>query len=167
MRSCYLLLMIQIHLVPKASATSTFTFADLGISAREGSTPIAGSDPFPFLTQEGVEAYRRAISQERVKVSCTRKMGNGTLLLRNVASQSKFVRDLWTHPETMGVVNKALGVNLEVVSEFEIGHTNVQLAASGSSIDDLGVRPSDTEVALTDEEKSYDPLSADSVVPWQ
>lgn len=159
------MLTIQIHLVPNASATSTFTLLDLGISNREGSTPIAGSDPFPFLTHEGVEAYRRAIFQQNVKVGCTRRMGKGTLLLRNVASQSKFVRDFWKHPETMTVVNRALGVDLEVVSDFEIGHTNIQLAKEDSAVDDLSVKP--LEVLMTEEEKSYDPLSADSVVPWQ
>ena len=74
---------------------------------------IAGSNPFPFLSREGVLAYRRSILRSEVLENCARGFGKGAVLLRNVSSRSKFVKDLWTHPRTMAVVREALGVDLK------------------------------------------------------
>lgn len=128
---------------------------------------IAGSKPFPFLSREGVLAYRRSILRTEVLEDCARSFGKGALLLRNVSSRSKFVKDLWTHPETLKIVRDALGVDVDIIMPYEVGHTNIQLASPEMPLEQLKVEPPSESVALTEEQKNYDPLSADSVIPWQ
>lgn len=128
---------------------------------------IAGSNPFPFLSWEGVLAYRRSILRAEVLEECARSFGKGALLLRNVASRSKFVKDLWTHSETLKVIRDALGVNVDIIMPYEIGHTNIQLASPDMPLEDLQAIPQVSPIALTEEQKCYDPLAGDSVIPWQ
>lgn len=95
-------------------------------------------------------------------------MGQGTLTLRNVASQSKFVRDLWKHPETMKRVSEALGVQVQIIMEMEIGHTNIQVSRNAEMMFDYQTgEPSVGKVELSEEERQYDPLKGESVIPWQ
>lgn len=95
-------------------------------------------------------------------------MGKGTLTLRNVAPQSKFVRDLWKHPETMKRVSEVLGVEVDIIMEMEIGHTNIQMCGEGAMKFEYETgEPSVEKVELSEEEKKYDPLKGESVIPWQ
>ena len=91
------------------------------------------------------------------------------MTLRNAAAHSSFVRDFWNHEETIRVLSEAAGVPLSVVMPAEIGHTNIQ--TSGRTIDEmvnaLKVEPDTTKVPLTEEERLYDPLKVDSIIPWQ
>jgi hypothetical protein len=144
-----------------------FTFRDLGISTNKDLDAVAGSHPFPFLSQEGVLAYRRSILRPEILDNCSRWLGKSTVALRNVASRSKFVTDLWTSPATTALVRKALGVPVEIIMDHEIGHTNIQIVDSGTSLDHLQATPSLESTPLTAEEQNYDPLSSGSVIPWQ
>lgn len=88
-------------------------------------------------------------------------------MLRNSASKSKFVTDLWTSPATTEIVRKALNMPVDIIMPMEIGHTNIQVMGDDCSLDRLTAEPSLESMSLTDEELSYDPLSAGSVIPWQ
>lgn len=156
----------KIHLAPR-TIPSTFTFADLGMTEPGDEHRTAGSNPFSFLSWEGVLAYRRSILRAEVLENCARAFGKGALLLRNVASRSKFVKDLWTHPETLKIIRNALGVNVDIIMPYEIGHTNIQLASPDMPLEHLQAEPQISPIALTDEQRNYDPLAADSVIPWQ
>jgi len=158
----------KIHLAYQPPNT-TFTLADLGLDPTANGTPIAGTLPFPLLSREGVLAYRRSILNKTVIKSCARRLGAGTLLLRNPSQYSKFVRDFWSHEETNRIVCQALGVSVEVIMDLEMGHTNIQVSADDAGDDVLGnltVEPSTEARELTEAEKNYDPLGADSVIPW-
>lgn len=159
---------MQVHLSYKEPEV-TFSLADLGLAQDEDATPIAGTLPFPLLSREGVLAYRRSIFHPNVVEECGRPWGSETLLLRNVSKHSKFVRDLWSHPETTAIVSNALGVPLEIIMPLEMGHTNIQVNGSGPGdmMKQLRVEPSAEATVLTEAEKSYDPLGHNSVVPWQ
>lgn len=56
---------------------------------------------------------------------------------------------------------------------MEMGHTNVQVnggggaAGGGDVLAQVKVEPSGVAEELTDEQKTYDPLGANSVIPWQ
>ena len=157
---------MQIHLA-KPESVPVFTFRDLGFSTGKDLDTVAGSHPFPFLSQEGVLAYRRSILRSEVLDHCSRWLGKSTVTLRNVASRSKFVTDLWTSPATTAIVQKALGVPVEIIMDHEIGHTNIQIAGSSTTLDHLQATPSLESMALTAGEQDYDPLSSGSVIPWQ
>ncbi|KAF7595835.1 hypothetical protein BBP40_004647 [Aspergillus hancockii] len=155
----------HLHYTPP---TSLITMNDLGLKGSKTSTPIAGSVPFPFLSEEGVRAYRRSMIRQDILRRCAKQYGTGTFILRGLAKHSKFIRDLWTHPETMRIVSEVAGVPLAIIMPTEIGHTNIQ--ATGHTVEDLirelEVEPSGNFVG-TDEQEDYDPLNANSVIPWQ
>jgi hypothetical protein len=107
------------------------------------------------------------IKQDILK-SCAKPYGTGTFILRDLAKHSKFIRDLWTHPETMRIVSEVADVPLAIIMPTEIGHTNIQV--TGNTVDDL-IRELDVEprrsFVYTNEQRNYDPLKANSVIPWQ
>ncbi|CAG8899784.1 unnamed protein product [Penicillium egyptiacum] len=132
-------------------------------------SPIAGTVPFPLLSAEGVKSYRRALFQKDVIDKCASSPFPGTLVLRDAVKQSKFVNDLWTHPETMRIVSEAVGVPLEVVMPTEIGHTNIQVEGTtiAEMASNLKVEPAAEKLQLSPEERSYDPLKdASAIIPW-
>jgi len=112
-------------------------------------------------------AYRRAILNQGVFSKCAGYPFPGTVTLRNVAKVSKFVDDLWTHPQTLSIISKVLGVRVEAVMPTEIGHTNIQVSGSGDVLSQLSIQPSAEACSMTKEEETYDPLSGSSVIPWQ
>lgn len=143
---------------------------DLMLKQDDSASPIAGTTPFPLLSREGARAYRRGLFKQNVLDECASSPFPGTLVLRDVEKQSKFIHDFWTHPRTMSIVSEAMGVPLEVVMPTEIGHTNIQV--EGDTIAEmtrkLRVEPSAEAVELTAEEKSYDPLKdSRAIIPWQ
>lgn len=146
------------------------TMQDLLLEKSVSASLIAGTTPFPLLSHEGVRAYRRALFQQKVIDRCASSPFPGTLVLRGAEKHSRFVRDFWTHPETMRIVSEAIGVPLEIVMPTEIGHTNIQV--EGATIPEmtarLKVEPSAERVELSAEERAYDPLTdASAIIPWQ
>ncbi|OQD80371.1 hypothetical protein PENANT_c036G04167 [Penicillium antarcticum] len=145
------------------------TLEDLLLTRSPTASPIAGTVPFPLLSPEGVRAYRRALFRKNVIDKCASSPFPGTLVLRDVVKQSKFVNDFWTHPETMRIVSDAVNVPLEIVMPTEIGHTNIQV--EGNTITEMAsnlrVEPSLEKLELSAEDRSYDPLKdASAIIPW-
>ncbi|KAG8625261.1 hypothetical protein KVT40_007012 [Elsinoe batatas] len=144
-----------------------FSLADLGIEENRYTTPVAGCKPFKFLSKEGVLAYRRAILKRHVFDQCGGYPFPGTVTLRNVARVSPFVRDLWTHPQTLAIMSAILGTKVDVVMPTEIGHTNIQVTGDGDVLEQLSVEPTTAKYSPAgQEEEAYDPLSGSSVIPW-
>ncbi|RAQ71267.1 hypothetical protein COH20_003454 [Aspergillus flavus] len=147
---------VHLNYTPPASL---LIMKDLGLKGSNTSTSIAGSVPFPFLSETGVRAYRRSLMRPHILKSCAKSYGAGTFILRNLAKHSKFISDLWTHPETMRIVSEVAGVPLTIIMPTEIGHTNIQTA--GGTVDDL-MRELDVEpranCVCVDEQNGYDPL---------
>lgn len=124
---------------------------DLLLSPSAAATPIAGTVPFPLLSAQGVRAYRKALFQQDVIEKCASSPFPGTLILRNAVKHSRFIRDFWTHPETMRIVSDASGVPLEVVMPTEIGHTNIQAegATVAEMVSNLKIEPSVEKLELS------------------
>ncbi|KAJ6002581.1 hypothetical protein N7451_005128 [Penicillium sp. IBT 35674x] len=145
------------------------TMQELLLRQSATATPIAGTVPFPLLSPQGVRAYRKALFQQNVVEKCASSPFPGTLVLRDAVKHSRFIRDFWTHPETMRIVSDASGVPLEVVMPTEIGHTNIQAegATIAEMISNLKVEPSVEKLELSPEERAYDPLKDEtSIIPW-
>lgn len=143
---------------------------DLLLNQSATATSIAGTVPFPLLSPQGVRAYRKALFQQNLIDQCASSPFPGTLVLRNAVKYSRFIRDFWTHPDTMKIVSDASGVPLEVVMPMEIGHTNIQAegATIAEMVSNLKVDPSVEKVELSPEDRAYDPLQDEtSIIPWQ
>ncbi|KAJ5692262.1 hypothetical protein N7462_001685 [Penicillium macrosclerotiorum] len=146
-----------------------FTMRELLLPQSETASPIAGTVPFPLLSAQGVRAYRRAMFHPEVLNHCASSPFPGTLVLRNAVQHSKFIRDFWTHPETLSAVSRAAGLPLEVIMPTEIGHTNIQV--DGLTISEmksnLQFEPSNQKIELSLEDRMYDPLKDDTaIIPW-
>lgn len=135
----------------------------------ETSTEIAATTPFPILSPEGVRAYRRALFSAPILKTCATSPFPGTLILRNAADHSTFINDFWTHPTTLRLVSEAAGVPLSIIMRTEIGHTNIQTSGDNveEMIEGLSVEPDMAKLPLSEEEKRYDPLGSESIIPWQ
>ncbi|KAJ5677323.1 uncharacterized protein N7477_002956 [Penicillium maclennaniae] len=147
----------------------TITMQDLLLSQSSTATPIAGTMPFSLLSPRGARAYRKALSRRNVIENCASSPFPGTLVLRDAVKYSHFIRDFWTHPETMSIVSDASGVPLEVVMPTEIGHTNIQAegVTIAEMVSSLKVEPSVEKLELSPEERAYDPLKDEtSIIPW-
>ncbi|KUL82747.1 hypothetical protein ZTR_11106 [Talaromyces verruculosus] len=145
------------------------TMQELLLNHSAAASSIAGTTPFPLLSREGVRAYRRALFQQKVLDQCASSPFPGTLVLRDAAKLSNFIKSFWTHPETMRIVSEAVGVPLDVIMPTEIGHTNIQV--EGATISEmtkkLNVEPTAEKVELSVEERAYDPLKdASAIIPW-
>ncbi|KIW18549.1 hypothetical protein PV08_02837 [Exophiala spinifera] len=148
--------------------TKSFTFEDLNLQPSATSAKIAATLPFPILSAEGVRAYRRSLFTTKVLHNCAGTPGPGALTLRNAAEYSKFIKQFWTHPETIRLLSEAAGVPLRIVMPTEIGHTNIQTKGGtiGEMVSELSVEPQTTKVPLTDEDRAYDPLKTSTIIPW-
>jgi hypothetical protein len=143
---------------------------DLLLQPSPTASPIAGTTPFSLLSPKGVRAYRKALFQQEIIDQCASSPFPGTLVLRNAVKHSQFIKDFWTHPETMRIVSDACGVPLEIVMPTEIAHTNIQVegATISEMTSNLKVEPSVEQLDLTPEDRAYDPLKDESsIIPWQ
>lgn len=143
---------------------------DLLLDHSATASSIAGTTPFPLLSPKGVRTYRKALFQRNVIDKCASSPFPGTLVLRDAVKHSRFIKDFWTHPETMRIVSEASGVPLEVVMPTEIGHTNIQVegATIPEMCSNLKVEPSVEKLDLSPEDRAYDPLTdKSSIIPWQ
>ncbi|KAH8700757.1 hypothetical protein BGW36DRAFT_395782 [Talaromyces proteolyticus] len=157
---------IHLHYSPPEKK---ITMQDLLLDQTTDTSSVAGTTAFPLLSREGVRAYRRALFQQNVLDQCASSPFPGTLVLRGAHKQSKFIKNFWTHPETMRIVSEAMGVPLDVIMPTEIGHTNIQV--EGATISEmtkkLKVEPAVEKVELSPEERAYDPLKdASAIIPW-
>ncbi|KAL2074740.1 hypothetical protein VTL71DRAFT_8519 [Oculimacula yallundae] len=143
-----------------------FTFDDLELDVTGSQAAYVGTPPFPLFSSEGIIAYRKALFAPEVFENCSNVLYD-TLMLRNTAKHSKFIRDLWQHEETIRIISDAAGMDLVPVTEAEIAHTNVQIP--GTTVEErrrnLQVQPKAVLVPTAEGETDIDPLSG-SIVPW-
>ncbi|XMA18062.1 hypothetical protein WAI453_010853 [Rhynchosporium graminicola] len=94
--------------------------------ARSTSTPIAATAAFPFLSHEGVLAYRGALFSDETLENCSVLLGANALILSNAGGHSKFLHDLWNHPETLKIMSKNMKVPLIPIMQMEEAFVSVQ-----------------------------------------
>ncbi|CZT06815.1 uncharacterized protein RAG0_12457 [Rhynchosporium agropyri] len=103
-----------------------FSLADLQLEQRSTSTPIAATAAFLFLSHEGVLAYRGALFSDETLENCSVLLGANALILRNAGGHSKFLHDLWNHPETLKIMSKNMKVPLIPIMQMEEAFVSVQ-----------------------------------------
>ncbi|RFU32487.1 hypothetical protein B7463_g3852, partial [Scytalidium lignicola] len=145
-----------------------FSLEDLTLELRPSSTPIAATEPFPFLSEKGVLAYRKALFSKNVLLECAVAPYANSLILRNAAGHSAFLHDLWNHPETLRIVSENMKAPL--VPIFPLEEAFVSLQTSSSDVKDMvkevRVEPQYEKDPIADGDFQYDPLKAKSIIPW-
>ncbi|KAL5330178.1 hypothetical protein ACEPPN_003703 [Leptodophora sp. 'Broadleaf-Isolate-01'] len=144
-----------------------FSLADLHLEQRPSSTPIAATAAFPFLSHEGVLAYRRALFSDEVLEHCSATWGSNALILRNAGGHSKFLHDLWNHPETLRIMSENMKAPLIPIFQLEEGFVSVQTESCDveEMKREISKVPQHVTIPLTEEQKSFDPLNS-NILPW-
>lgn len=114
-------------------ATHTLDDLQFPTSVTSQTTSQVGiTEPFPLFTSSAVKALRREIFQPEVLKECAWYPNPETCQLRGMAPKyGKFMYDAWTHPSTLSAISAAAGCDLEVIMDYEIGHTNIQMGPEG------------------------------------
>ncbi|GJJ08587.1 hypothetical protein Clacol_002806 [Clathrus columnatus] len=127
----------DIHLSPHHKPISYITMSELGFDSIVdfyGAEERAATSPFPLLTFEGVRRIREELFSDRV---LSNHLFSDTLNPSTIRGccpdAAPFTYQFWTHPEVKRRINEAAGLNLTIVFDYEIGHTNVQLGPRGWS----------------------------------
>jgi hypothetical protein len=128
----------------------------------------ASTDPFPFLSAEGVRAFRRELFSKDVLDHCSYKTRAGSVQIRGMAPRfAPFTYRFWTSPEVLGIVSNLVGVDLIPVMDQEICHTNVQLGPDGlEGVRHTPVDPPSAASGYKERSNRDTGERASAVVPW-
>lgn len=120
----------------KYNNTRRLTMEELGLTNPKQISHIGVSDPFPLFTEEAIKIMRQEVlDKENFKkyanisnMSASGKDCN----IRGYAKpngevNTQFIHDAWTHPKTMELVSRMAGIDLKIVVDYEIAHTNVSI----------------------------------------
>lgn len=107
------------------------TMKDLGHEPTALS-PVATTDPFPFLSHEGVLQHRRSLFSKPVVDNCLHQTRTTSCQLRGMAPRyAPFIHQFWHSPEVLKIVSDIAGVELIPALDYEICHTNIQVPLAG------------------------------------
>jgi hypothetical protein len=134
--------------------SSILTMQDLKLEPTELSE-VATTEPFPFLSHEGVLQHRRELFSQDVLDNCLHHTRPGSIQLRGMAPRyAPFIHQFWHSPEVLKIVSRIAGIDLIPAMDYEISHTNVQLGPGG--IDAVRNTPVEPPVASNEAIRSFE-----------
>ncbi|KAF9517640.1 hypothetical protein BS47DRAFT_1290641 [Hydnum rufescens UP504] len=148
-----------------------YTMAELGL--KNGISDIGVTDPFPFLSAEGVRALRGDVFSKNVVDKYVTSSYLASCQIRGMDRESvPFIHDLWTHPDTLKACSEAAGVDLVPIMPYELGHTNIQTPSRNAvkeTLASLGPEPLPALVPSTESDSDSsdeEARGAEPVVHW-
>ncbi|KAJ9113273.1 hypothetical protein QFC19_000191 [Naganishia cerealis] len=116
--------------------TRRLTMEELGLTSKKQISHIGVLDPFPLFTTEAIEIMKQELLQKDLFLKYARLSYNSTsgtdcvvrgYAVDNGIVNTPFIHAAWTHPKTMELVSLMAGVELEIVFDYEIAHTNIAM----------------------------------------
>ncbi|ODV96570.1 hypothetical protein PACTADRAFT_32073 [Pachysolen tannophilus NRRL Y-2460] len=164
----------DVHLSCKAEdieTLKTYTLQDLGITnPKRAVNDFAACDPLPLFTQEAIDIIRREIMTESTFKKYARLANLSTSALDvqlggfTKYGTSPFLKDALSHPRTLEVFSKVIGLQVRNFCDFENGHINFGIKSKEQAAIE---RESITEIeAKTQLFLKGDSSAIDSVVNW-
>ncbi|CAH6719796.1 hypothetical protein CLIB1444_02S16688 [[Candida] jaroonii] len=130
----------------KFENTRRLTMEELGISSKNSISRIGVSDPFPLFTPEAVAIMKQEALEKETFLKYARfnqfsKSGKDCLL-RGFVKVGKeiicpFTYEAWTHVKTQELINAIAGVDLDVIMDYEIAHTNISMKSKEDAAKEL------------------------------
>lgn len=114
----------------KFENTRRLTLEELGLSSPEQISHIGVSDPFPLFTAEAIQIMKKEILNKETFLKYARYTYNSSgkdVCIRGYSEATPFTQAAWTHPKTMELVSLMAGIDLEIIFDYEIAHTNVSM----------------------------------------
>ncbi|RCK64303.1 hypothetical protein Cantr_00093 [Candida viswanathii] len=120
-------------------STRRLTMAQLGLTHPDQISDIGVTDPFQLFTDDAIAIMRKEVLHKETFMKYARYSYSSTSGLDCVVRG--FVKDkdrvvcpftyaAWTHPKTMELVSRMAGVELEIVMDYEIAHTNISMKSA-------------------------------------
>lgn len=103
----------------------------------DGRSALAYSEPFQFLSKQGVKDLRRVVDYNiKYAVDGVKNTARIPLCLRGMGYRSKFIRDMNNCPKTLEFLSNIAGVEI-IPSDYETswGHTNVGVIGNDLPVD--------------------------------
>ncbi|CAK9439159.1 uncharacterized protein LODBEIA_P33830 [Lodderomyces beijingensis] len=161
----------------KYHSTKRITLKELGHDDKPGSiSPIGVSDPFPLFTQEAVDIMRSEVLQRDTFLKYARYCFNSTsgmdCTLRGYVKSNEdgivcpFTYAAWTHPKTMALVSQMAGIELEIIMDYEIAHTNISLKSEDEAFEEKLKHQRSLLDSKTGRSMSSDGKDIPAVVGW-
>jgi len=102
--------------------------SDMGYEVQPGEIDFAYSEPFPLLTEEGLQLYRNALISKQVLENCYYSCPMVPLTIRNMAAHNSFIRGMSTSSELLAAISVLTGGEL-AWHPFKVEHmmTNIQM----------------------------------------
>ena len=110
---------------------------------------VAHTEPFPFLSHEGILAHRREVLSQESLDNCLHFTRPGSVQIRGMAPRyAPFIHSFWHSPEVLKIVSDNAGIDLVPVMDYEICHANVQMGPDRIE----GIRKTPVEPPIATEE---------------
>lgn len=128
--------------------TRRISMEELGLATPEQISPVGVSDPFPLFTDEAVDIMKLEVLQKETFLRFARSSFNASsgesfdcvvrgFVTENDKVVTPFIHSAWTHPRTMELVSQMAGVELEVIMNYEIAHTNIGFGGAEEATDEI------------------------------
>ena len=153
------------HMCFKAPET-THLLKDLGLESEAGISPIGITAPFPLFTTEGVRQIRKDLFRPEIMKQFSYKVTDQVCKLRGHGAATPFVYEAWHSDAIQQACSKAAQCELEVVFDYEIAHTNVQVGSASTFSNLPELPPAPVASRATDEAKEETDIAADPLVAW-
>ncbi|RLV86705.1 hypothetical protein JA9_001273 [Meyerozyma sp. JA9] len=123
--------------------TRRLTMEELGLTNKNQISHIGVSDPFPLFTDEAIAIMKQEVLQKDLFLKYARSSYSSSsgsdCVVRGYAVDdgvvnTPFVHAAWTHPKTMELISLMAGVDLEIVFDYEIAHTNIAVTDEETSL---------------------------------
>ena len=145
----------------------THMLKDLDIPEETGISPVGITASFPLFTREGVRQLRKDLFRPDIIKQYSHPVAEKVFKLRGHGAATPFVYDAWHSEALRQACSQAARVELEVVFDYEIAQTNVQIDSGAGStfynIPDVPPPPRH-EYSADESEAATDALSP--IVAW-
>ena len=91
------------------SSVQVHSLTEMGYDVKPGQLDFAYTDPFPFLSEEGLKLYREALTSPEVAQNCYYSSAMVPLTVRNATCHSKFLHQMSTDDHLLNAMQKVTG----------------------------------------------------------
>lgn len=121
----------------KFDSVQRYTLKDFGIAKTHcpAVSDLGGTDPFPLFSEEAVDYMKWELFHDE---NILKEYGRLTKFAKGLtktdfqiggyAEKTPFIREAWTHPKTMNIMERIAGIKLKFPTVYNLGHVNVSLA---------------------------------------
>jgi hypothetical protein len=139
-----------------------YTYTELGLPLK-GTSDFGTTEPFQLCSEAAVVELRRELLQPSTIKRRMHSWYRAPATLRGFTEkEAPFIHAFWRSPEVHKIMEEAVGIELEFALPYEIGHTNIQLGASGKEgVQEFPLLPEPVPAGWEEEKSVYHEVNVD------